>query len=139
MIARSYVPPQCVVDMHLFLLFQADSIDDDQAAAIDRLERDESICRKQVFVPRVNTAEAFEAFVDRTFLARPWAEQRPRTRGFQLDQPAAVVREILERQGLAPVAAEAWVRIADAYRSGEIAAPSELVRDLVAAMDESHV
>lgn len=136
LIARSYVPVQNVVDMHLFLLFHANSVDDIQAAAIDQLERDEAICRKQVFVPS-DDPDAFNGFVDRTFLARPWDEQKPRTKGFQLDQPAALVQEILEKQGLTSSAAEAWVIVADSYRDGEISSPRELVDDLVAAMDGS--
>lgn len=135
LIARSYVPAQHIVDMHLFLLFDADAADDDQVAAIDSLERDEAICRKLIFVPRDPIGPAFDAFADRTFLARPWVQQQPPSKAFQLDQPAALVREILEKQGLSLTAAEKWVSIVDSYRDGEPSSPQDFVNALVAAMD----
>ncbi|MGO8003531.1 hypothetical protein ACC725_25670 [Rhizobium ruizarguesonis] len=135
LIARSYVPVQHVVDMHLFLLFRGETLGDEQAAAIDKLERDEAICRKLVFIPSDPIGAAFDAFIDRTFLARPWGAQKPTTKGFQLDQPAALVQEILEKQGLSAAAAKAWVSIADSYQEGEPSSPQELVNALVAAMD----
>jgi hypothetical protein len=134
LIARSYVPAQHIVDMHLFLLFQGDEVDDDQAAAIDILERDEAICRKLVFVPSEPVPSSFDEFAGRTFLARPWAEQKPASKAFQLDQPAALVREILEKQGLSDTSAEKWVSIVDSYRDGDMS-PQDLVNALVVAME----
>lgn len=140
LIARSYVPPRNIVDMHLFLLTHADRLSVEQLAVIDRLERDEAICRKQVCVIQADLDKSFGLFIERTFLARPWgAALTGRRREFQLDQPAALVKEILVGAGLSGSAADAWVRTADAYRDGNVGGPGDLVDQLVAEMEAKDV
>lgn len=140
LIARSYVPPKNIVDMHLFLLAHSDRLSKEQLTVIDRLERDESICRKQVCVIQEDVGKSFGLFAERTFLARPWGvEATGRRREFQLDQPAALVKEILISAGLSASAADAWVRIADAYRDGDGGGPGDLVNQLVIEMEAKDV
>jgi hypothetical protein len=135
LIARSYVPPQHIVDMHLLLVFEGD-LTAENAASIDRLERDEAICRKLVYVPGPAPETTMDPFLERTFLARPWDDKALGSKSFQLDQPADLVAEILETLGLSSAGAKAWVDIADRYLGGETKSPTQLVELLASAMEK---
>ncbi|MFN3725267.1 MAG: hypothetical protein ACK4SZ_03065 [Allosphingosinicella sp.] len=116
LIARSYLSPVQMVDLHLFLVADVPEADPALRARIDRLERDETICRKLVWVVGEDPNKSFGNFVDRTFLARPWRSPKAvRRTDFQLDKPADLVVDALVKCGLAPAVAADWVRLADDY------------------------
>jgi hypothetical protein len=66
-----------------------------------RVEADERICRKHVWLPAHETSAA--QFLDTTFLARPW--QRDALTPQSLDP----IQRLMERAGLPSHLATAWV------------------------------
>lgn len=129
-IARSYLTNAQVIDAHI--IFVAVGKSDDWKQYIDRIQRDESTCRKLVWMPdRQNLDKSFVEFVDRTFLARPWLFAV--ARDAPLDQNQELVETVLREKGLSEKAAKAWVELA----ASRIDDPDQLVERLVAAMETS--
>ena len=139
LIARSYLPARSIVDLHLFIFTQVDRLTTTQVVQIDRIERDEKICRKQMCVIQEDLEKSVDLFVERTFLARPWeTEEDNRNVQFQLDQPTTLVRQILTAQGLSPAVADAWVKLADDYIAAGRQDPTGLVDTLVNAAESDN-
>lgn len=130
-IARSFMRADEVIDAHIILVALVPSADADWAQLVDLVERDEAVCRKIVWVPDLNRLDAsYESFVDRTFLAEPWASIDAQTNA-PLDHNGRLVENILRKNGLSETAAASWVALADSG-SGD---PDALVDQLVAAME----
>jgi hypothetical protein len=126
-IARSYMSNAQVIDAHI--IFVADEPGKNWKQHIDRVQRDEAICRKLVWMPALQDLDrSFADFVERSFFARPWliAEKRDAP----LDQNQQLVETVLREQGLSGRAAKAWVELA----ASKIDDPDQLVERLVATM-----
>jgi hypothetical protein len=129
-IARSFMRADEVIDAHIILVAQVPSADADWAQLVDLVERDEAVCRKIVWVPNFNGLDAsYDSFIDRTFLAEPWASIDAQTNA-PLDQNGRLVENILRKNGLTEAAAATWVVLADSSSDD----PDALVDQLVAAM-----
>lgn len=75
-VCLSWLPANFKSDLNLFLVGPKGSNAKDEWRGIAaRIERDESVCRKMVWLPPEELREvdsSVSAFLDRTFLARPW-------------------------------------------------------------------
>lgn len=73
---RGHLPHRLRDDLYLFLVAPWGSdFDQNWRAVAGLVERDELICRKSVWLPPIqqeNPARSVEAFLDRTFMGRPW-------------------------------------------------------------------
>lgn len=128
-IARSYMRPEEVINAHLFLCAIDPATKGDWRSVVDLAERDETVCRKVIWLPESSALDAsFEAFRARTFLASPWdaADER---HDAPLDSNQDLAQRILVKHGLSETIATAWVQIVD--RLGQD--PETMVVELVAA------
>ena len=72
-IARSYMRAEEVINAHIMLCVTATNPLADWRGIIDLAERDETVCRKVVWMPEADAVdESYQVFVARTFLAQPW-------------------------------------------------------------------
>ena len=130
-IARSYMKASDVINTHLLFVATPPPPQADWIKLIDLAERDETVCRKLVWIPKITSVgESYEAFLERTFLAQPWLE----TAEFDnapLDQNDRLVETVLQDQGLTPAAAAKWIEIA----VSQVEDPQERVEQLVSAME----
>lgn len=127
-IARSYLTNAQVIDAHI--IFVADGSSGGWKQHVDRIQRDETTCRKLVWMPdRQDLDRSFAEFVNRSFLARPWLVAV--ARDAPLDQNQELVETVLREHGLSEGAAKAWVELA----GSRIDDPEQLVERLVAAME----
>lgn len=77
------------------------------------VERDAFVCRKLVWLPPEENAEAAtEKFLSRTFLSRPWRAEAGATEG-DLDRMARIAERITA-EGLSPDEAARWVAVLSA-------------------------
>lgn len=112
---RSFLGP-AAEDLLLILVGPGGSADDEtwqeRRAAV---ERDAFVCRKLVWLPPEDDAPAdAEAFLSRTFLARPWRAAAGATEGdADLDRMARIAERITA-EGLSPDEAARWVDILSA-------------------------
>lgn len=129
-IARSYLSSAQVIDAHIFFV-AVEPFGDLWVQHIDAVERDETVCRKLVWMPDMQNSDvSFAAFVERSFLSRPWAEALE-LMDAPLDQNEQLVEAVLLEKGLGPAAARAWVGLAGSSEDDAEA----LVEQLVDAMD----
>jgi hypothetical protein len=132
-IARSYLSNSEVVDAHIFFAARLPSMDTDWRQRIDLIERNETVCRKLVWMPdSPDLSASFGFFIRRSFLAQPWQDVS-QLDDVPLDQNENLVERALEAEGLSPAAAATWVKLAN----DRAASPDDLVEKLVAAMEES--
>jgi len=110
-IARSYMARDEVINAHIFLCAINPNPDADWRTVIDIAERDESVCRKVIWVPDPNNLDqSYADFRARTFLAAPWegvAEQHDAP----LDQVQGLAETLLIRAGLPKAVAPIWIEI----------------------------
>ena len=129
-IARAYMRPPEVINTHLFLCATESGVGDWESI-VDIAERDESVCRKVVWVPALeNLDQSFDAFVARTFLARPW-EGGDAVLDAPLDHNRNVVQNALVAAGLDAAMAVRWEQLVDKNTDD----PDVLVEKLVALME----
>lgn len=129
-IARSHLTNVQVIDAHIFFV-AAQPNDGDWEQRMDLVERNETVCRKLVWMPdRQDMDGSFDAFIAHTFLARPWLEVAAR-QDASLDQNETLVEAVLREKGLSEAAAATWVELA----ASKIDDPDQLVDQLVAAME----
>lgn len=129
-IARSYMRPAEVINAHLFLCATESGVGDWESI-VDIAERDESVCRKVVWVPALDDLDkSFDAFVARTFLARPW-DSDDAVLDAPLDHNSHVVQSALIAAGLDPAMAMRWEQLIDKTTDD----PDVLVAKLVALME----
>jgi hypothetical protein len=130
-LARSFMRADEIIDAHIFFVTEVPSPDADWAQLVDLVERDESVCRKIVWVPHITDLNAsYDAFLDRTFLAQPWISTDEQNSA-PLDQNERLVENILQKNGLSAAAAAKWVQLADLGLDDH----DELIDQLVAAME----
>lgn len=136
-IARSFMQAHEVIDAHIFLAATPPAKTADWVQLIDLVERNESVARKIVWLPRnAEVDQSYQDFVDRTFLAQPWSVTSVQVNA-PLDQNERLVQRILEQQGLSAAAAAEWVALADRSLSLEHPLDSaDLVDQVVAAMEK---
>jgi hypothetical protein len=126
-VARSYMYEREVINAHLFLCATAPTATGDWARLVDLIERDETVCRKLVWIPKQTAVkESFGAFQARTFLSIPW-EHATAVSDAQLDQTHELAQRLLEKHGLDQAVAQQWVSLAEKL----IDDPESLVTELV--------
>ncbi|RWL18072.1 ABC-three component system middle component 1 [Mesorhizobium sp.] len=132
-IARSYMRPEEVINAHIMLCATATIELADWRQVVDMAERDETVCRKIVWIPEANALdESYAAFVARTFLATPW-QAAGTTLNAPLDHNENLVQRVLVRHGLPRPVADRWVALAEQYGSD----PDTLVTELMTARGQS--
>jgi hypothetical protein len=136
-LARSFMRAHEVIDAHIFLVASPPTKTADWVQLIDLVERNESVCRKIVWLPHsLDMDQSYQNFVDRTFLAQPWNATNVQDNA-PLDQNEKLVQRVLEQQGLSAAAAAEWVSLAD--RNLDLEQPldsDEFVDQVVAAMEK---
>ena len=111
-IARSFMRPEEIINAHILLCARETSSQHDWRKVIDVAERDETVCRKLVWNWGSGTLDAsYDRFIDRSFLAKPWADSQARP-GATLDRTDSLSLRILQEEGLSATVAASWVRIA---------------------------
>ncbi|GLQ87249.1 ABC-three component system middle component 1 [Dyella flagellata] len=112
-IARSYMTRNEVINAHIFLCAVNPSSDADWRTVIDIAERDESVCRKVIWLPNSkNLDQSYVEFLARTFLAAPWEDVSER-HDAPLDQVQGLAATLLTEAGLQEAVATAWIDIVD--------------------------
>jgi hypothetical protein len=130
-IARSFMQASEVINAHIFLVATEPTTQADWIQMVDLIERDETVCRKLVWLRQDgNLDQSFQEFVERTFLAQPWAFADEQDNA-PLDQNDKLVESVLRSQGLSAAAAAKWIELAGA----KLDDPQELVEQLVSAME----
>ena len=122
-IARSYLLQEEIIDTHIMFLGVASEREEEKKKPrnesigrydflVDQIERDETVCRKFVWLPNVHDPIAsFNQFRERTFLARPWREMKSFDSA-PLDHNERLVEDVLRGQGLNAASAAEWVKLA---------------------------
>jgi hypothetical protein len=127
MIARTYMFPEEVINSHI-LLYAANTAElADWRQVVDLAERDETVCRKIVWIPDPEALESsYEAFRARTFLATPWEASGIKLNA-PLDHSQNLAQRVLTGAGLSIHAAEHWVSSVQQFKDD----PDTLVEELV--------
>ncbi|MDW9817156.1 hypothetical protein GOB25_19185 [Sinorhizobium meliloti] len=132
-VARSYMYEREVINAHLFLCATSPTPTGDWQRLVDLIERDETVCRKVVWIPKqAALQESFDGFLARTFLAMPWAEVEA-VSDAPLDQTHELAERILERHGLRLATAKRWVLLTEQLMDD----PESLVTELVQSKEAS--
>lgn len=106
-IARSFMRTEQIINAHIFLC-ATESGDGDWLSVRDIAERDEAVCRKLVWLPATTSLQqSYRAFLERTFMARPW-DTGGTVLDARLDHSQALVQRVLVKSGLTPALAESW-------------------------------
>ncbi len=130
-IARSFMRSEEIINAHILLCARETSSQYDWRKVIDVAERDETVCRKLVWNWGSGTLDAsYDAFIERSFLAKPWADSAARP-GATLDRTDSLSLRILQEEGLSARVAAKWVKIA----STEIDDPEIRVTQFVDALE----
>jgi hypothetical protein len=112
-IARSYMGRTEVINAHIFLCAVNPSLDTDWRTVIDIAERDETVCRKVVWLPDPSRLDlSYADFRARTFLAAPWETAMER-HDARLDQVQGLAATLLTQAGLPEAVAASWIDIVD--------------------------
>lgn len=110
-VARSYMGRDEVINAHIFLCAIDPAPDTDWRNVIDLAERDETVCRKVVWLPDTKQLDAsYEAFRARTFLAAPWDVVTERLNA-PLDTNQGLAAKLLIEAGLAADITPQWIDI----------------------------
>jgi hypothetical protein len=131
-IARSYMRAEEVINAHIILCVTEADPKADWRGIIDLAERDETVCRKIIWMPDAKAIDAsYEALLARTFLAQPWRSLEA-VLDAPLDHNQGLAERILVRHGLSAAAARRWVQLAEAYKDD----PDALIPQLIVAREE---
>lgn len=131
-IARSYMRAEEVINAHFMLCVTATNPKADWRGIIDLAERDETVCRKVVWMPEADAVDAsFQRFLARTFLAQPW-RSHDAVLNAPLDHNQGLAERILVKHGLSQPTAKRWVELAEIYKED----PDGLIPQLVAALEQ---
>lgn len=129
--ARSYMRQDEVINAHILLCATDPSPTGDWRSIVDLAERDETVCRKIVWVPRLVDVEAsYAEFIARTFLAIPWLDTDER-HDAALDANQGLALRLLVKQGLSNEVAARWVEVVDTMRDD----PDAMVTALASAVE----
>lgn len=132
-VARSYMYEREVINAHLLLCATAPTPTGDWARLVDLIERDETVCRKLVWIPKQTAVqESFDVFLARTFLSIPW-EHVTAVSDARLDQTHELAQRLLEKHGLNQDVARKWVSLAEQLKDD----PESLVTELVLTREAS--
>jgi hypothetical protein len=127
MIARTYMLPEEVINSHILLYAAKTAELADWRQVVDLAERDETVCRKIIWIPDPDALEkSYEAFRSRTFLATPWQASGIKLNA-PLDHSQNLAQRILTEAGLSTHAAEHWISSAQQFSDD----PDTLVGELV--------
>lgn len=130
-LVRADIPPSKRSDLHLFLIAPKGTRDQPAwRSRRSRIESDERFCRKFVWLPSNDPDRAeIETFLDRTFLAQPWAGESAEPRS--LDPLERLVEEI-STKSLNRDEARAWIgRLGSVDMSGM----QQIAEDLVSILE----
>jgi hypothetical protein len=131
-IARSFMRAEQIINAHIFLC-ATESGEGDWLSVRDIAERDEAVCRKLVWLPATTSLEqSYSAFLERTFMARPW-DIGSTVLDAPLDHNQALVQRVLVKSGLTPALAEIWEEIV----RDESDDPEVMVNKIVDAMEKA--
>lgn len=131
-IARSYMRAEEVINAHIMLCVTTTHSEADWRGIIDLAERDETVCRKVVWMPDTDALDtSYDLFLARTFLAQPWRSLEA-VLNAPLDHNQGLAERILVRHGLSQRAAKRWVVLAETYKDD----PDGLIPQLVAAREQ---
>lgn len=126
-IARSYMRAEEVINAHIMLCAEITEADVDVQGIIDLAEREETVCRKLVWVPQKDFISlSYEDFLARTFLACPWKSVKA-VLDAPLDHNQGLVERILVKHGLSREVATQWIYFATAHKDDPDALISQLV------------
>jgi hypothetical protein len=115
-IARSYMRAEEVINAHIMLCVIETDSKADWRGIIDLAERDETVCRKVVWMPDTDRVDnSYEEFLARTFLAQPWRSLQAILNA-PLDHNEGLAERILVRHGLSVPTAQRWVELAETYK-----------------------
>jgi len=132
-IARSYMLAEEVINAHIMLIAKGPDLAQDWCRALDLAERDETVCRKLVWIPNSDDLDkSYSLFSARTFLATPW-KSAPRVQSAPLDQNQGLVLRTLQKHGLSQETAAQWIGLANQIHND----PDSLVTALTAAREAS--
>ncbi|MFD1984433.1 ABC-three component system middle component 1 [Mesorhizobium newzealandense] len=130
-IARSYMRAEEVINAHLMLCATNPSPDADWRSVVDLAERDETVCRKIIWIPDTVAMEAsYKDFLTRTFLAAPWREA-DESLNAPLDNNQGLAQRTLVARGLTNEVAQQWVSAVRRVKDD----PDALVVELVSARE----
>jgi hypothetical protein len=133
-VARSHLSPEQALDLQLWLIGPQGSEESaDWRALALAIERDDRVARKFVWLPpegRHDRQEAFEGFLARTFLARPWNTLPPQPAA-QLDRMSGLLAVAADLDIPKPVL-DRWFELA----GSELEDGPELVDELIEAWPE---
>jgi hypothetical protein len=132
-IARSYMVAGEVINAHIILIARAPDPRQDWRGALDLAERDETVCRKLIWIPNPDDVDqSYALFAARTFLATPW-KSAPSVMGAPLDRNQGLILRTLENHGLSQEAAARWIGLANQIHDD----PDNLVAALTTAREAS--
>lgn len=132
-IARSYMAAEEVINAHIMLIALSPDPRQDWRRALDLAERDETVCRKLIWIPNPDDfEESYALFAARTFLATPW-KSAPSVQSAPLDRNQGLVLSTLEKHGLSQEAAVRWIGLTNQIYDD----PDNLVVALTAAREAS--
>ncbi|MDM0030077.1 ABC-three component system middle component 1 [Variovorax saccharolyticus] len=132
-IARSYMRAEEVINAHIMLCATATDSQADWRGIIDLAERDETVCRKVIWMPNTDALDqSYGVFLARTFLAQPWRSLEA-VLNAPLDHNQGLAHRILIKHGLSGPVANHWIELAETYRDD----PDELILQMVAARKQS--
>lgn len=127
-IARSYMSPAELINAHILLCATDASPEADWRKALDLAERDETVCRKLIWLPDPkNFGASYEDFRNRTFLAAPWEAANERSDA-SLDLAQGLAATLLVEAGLTRKVADEWIEIVNQPEQDSGAMIERLVR-----------
>jgi len=130
-IARSYMTAREVINAHIMLIALPPDPLQDWRRALDLAERDETVCRKLIWIPNPDDLDqSYSLFAARTFLARPW-KGAPSVQNAPLDRNQGLALRALEKHGLSQEEANQWVALVNQIRDD----PDNLVVALTTARE----
>jgi hypothetical protein len=132
-IARSYMSAEEVINAHIMLIALESDPLLDWRRALDLAERDETVCRKLIWIPNPDDLDrSYALFAARTFLATPW-KSAPSVQSAPLDRNQGLVLRTLEKHGLSQEVAERWIGLTNQIHDD----PDNLVAALTTAREAS--
>lgn len=131
-LVRSRTTPVRRGDLHLFLIAPPGTNDESSwRGRRSLLESDERFCRKFVWLPSsAPTPQEVGAFLDRTFLAEPWAGESAEPRS--LDPLERLVEDLGGNSSLSVEEARRWIARLGASNDGGF---QQMAEDLVAILE----
>lgn len=128
-LVRGSLQPVSRADLHLFIV--ATSAPGQQDAVLldrSRIEADERICRKHVWLPDIDAGAS--EFLDSTFLAHPWR------RDALAPQSLDPLQRLVEADGMSPEVATKWVHALLTLDDVKVESLAEVLSDFYEQSDD---